>query len=258
MRYETVEEGFRGFVARTRGDEGRAWLARLPALHAALEERWQLRLGRELPGGLLSSVREATLPDGTRAVLKLAEADAATAEIAALRAWAGHGAPTLLAADEKLGALLLERIEPGSRPASAEGHAVAALLELLHVPPPDDLPTLETVVRARVAAALREGRAAPRKAVWATAKVDELTRSRTDVVLLHGDFDERNVLVCRRRGLCAIDPLPCLGDPAYDAGYWVHSNRRPGRRARLDAIAAASGLERDRVRDWAAVVGVHG
>jgi streptomycin 6-kinase len=77
-------------------------------------------------------------------------------------------------------------------------------------------------------------------------------------MLVHGDFDDRNLLVCARRGLCAIDPLPCAGDPAYDAGYWVHANRRPGRRARLDAIVAATGLDRERVRDWAAVVGVHG
>jgi streptomycin 6-kinase len=74
---------------------------------------------------------------------------------------------------------------------------------------------------------------------------------------VHGDFDERNLLVCERRGLCAVDPLPCTGDPAYDAAYWVHGNRLPGRRARLDALFEL-GFDQARVRDWAAVVGVHG
>ncbi len=77
-------------------------------------------------------------------------------------------------------------------------------------------------------------------------------------MLLHGDFDERNLLVCASRGLCAVDPLPCVGDPAYDAAYWVHANRRSGRRARLEGILAATGLPRGRVRDWAGVIAVHG
>ena len=75
-------------------------------------------------------------------------------------------------------------------------------------------------------------------------------------MLVHGDFDERNLL-WSRGGLVAIDPWPCVGDPAYDAGYWVHGNRRPGRRARLDALVEL-GFDRARVRDWAAIVGVHG
>jgi streptomycin 6-kinase len=77
-------------------------------------------------------------------------------------------------------------------------------------------------------------------------------------VLVHGDLDERNLLTCERRALVAIDPLPCVGDPSYDAAYWVHANRRPGRRARLEALLGASGLPRERVRDWAGVIGVHG
>jgi streptomycin 6-kinase len=96
------------------------------------------------------------------------------------------------------------------------------------------------------------------KLAWALAKLAELERDPPPAVLLHGDFDDRNLLVCKRRGLCATDPLPCVGDPAYDAGFWVHCRRRPGRRARLDDIVAATGLPRARVRDWAAIVGVHG
>src|SRR5205814_759736 len=38
-------------------------------------------------------------------------------------------------------------------------------------------------------------------------------------VLLHGDLESSNILVCSRRGLAAVDPLPSIGDPAFDAGY---------------------------------------
>ena len=258
MKREVVEPGFRGFVTRLYGDEGRSWIARLPATLDELAERWRLELGPELPGGLLACVRAATLEDGTAAVLKVSAWPRTHDEITALRTWAGRGSPMLLNADEELQALLLERIEPGDHPEDAGAVAVGALLRELHVPPDSDLPQLAEIARKRIETALRDGRASEQKASWARAKVEQLERDAPPPALLHGDFDERNLLICRRRGLCAIDPLPCAGDPAYDAGYWVHGNRRPGRRARLAAIVTAAGLDSARVRDWAAVIGVHG
>jgi streptomycin 6-kinase len=255
---ETVDPGFRAFVVRTFGDEGRAWLGRLPAVVDELSERWELELGPELPGGLLSCVRAATLADGRVAVLKIGVSPATRHEIVSLRAWAGGGAPELLAADDELQALLLERIAPGTHTDSAPVAAVAQLMNTLHVEPPRGFPVLEDEVRRRIQDAVRAGRASEQKGRWALETVSALGRDAPTPLLVHGDFDERNLLRCARRGLVAIDPLPCSGDPAYDAGYWVHGNRRPGRRARLDAIVEASGLPRERVRDWAAVVGVHG
>ena len=255
---EEVAAGFRAFVARTLGEEGRTWVATLPALHDELAERWQLGLGPELPGGLLSCVRAATLADGTEAVLKVGAWPRTRDEIAALRAWDGRGAPALLAADENVHALLLERIVPATHPSPGSADDVARVLQAIHVAPEPGLPPLVETVRKRIESALEDGRASGQKTRWARATVDELERDAPPAVLLHGDFDERNLLVCERRGLCAIDPLPCVGDPAYDAAYWVHGNRRPGRRARLDALVAATGLDRARVRDWAAIVGVHG
>jgi streptomycin 6-kinase len=258
VRHETVEEGFRGFVARTLGDEGREWIAQLPSVYAELAGRWRLVLAPELPGGLLSSVRAVSLEDGSQAILKIGSSTRTHDEIEALRAWGGGGAPMLLAADIELRAMLLERIEPGGHPVGAPGVAVAAVLRQLHVPPHAGLPMLTAIVPERIEHAVRDRRASEQKASWALAKTAELARDAPTPVLLHGDFDERNLLVCSRRGICAIDPLPCAGDPAYDAAYWVHGNRRRGRRARLDAVVAATGLDRGRIRDWAAIVGVHG
>jgi streptomycin 6-kinase len=258
LKGETVQPGFRAFVSRMYGEEGRAWLARLPGLEAELAARWRFTAGPELPGGLLSLVRDVTLADGGEAVLKIGYWWRTHDEIAALRAWQGRPAPSLLAADEALGAMLLERIRPGKRPAEVSATDVAVLLRHLHVPAPAGLTPLAEVVRNRIEHARRDGRASQQKAGWALAKLDELDRTSPPALLLHGDLDERNLLLCARRRVCAIDPMPCRGDPAYDAGHWVHGNRRPGRRARLDAIVNAGGLERARVRDWAAVVGVHG
>jgi streptomycin 6-kinase len=257
-RAETVAESSRAFVARHFGADGRAWLDTLPSTLDAVAARWKLTLGPALPGGLLSAVHLATRADGTTAVLKLAGPWSPTRdEVVALRAWAGGPTPALLLADEAMGALLLERVEPGSSGAEAPAADVARLLALLHVEALPGLPTLGEVVRERLETAREEGRP-EHKIRWAFGKLDELERDPPPPVLLHGDFDERNLLLCAKRGLCAIDPMPCVGDHAYDAGYWVHANLRRGRRARLDAIVAANGLPRERVRDWAAIVGVHG
>ena len=255
-----VEPSFRAFVARTFGDEGRRWLAELPGVTAELASRWELVLGDELPGGVLASVRAATTAEGRPVVLKIGGPFFSVRnEAAVLRAWDGLSSPALLAADEAVGALLLERISPGTAASDAAAADVAAVLGNLHaVPPPPGLRELGDVARRRVLRALEQARATPYKADWALAKIDELERDPQPQVLLHGDFDERNLLRCSRRGLAAIDPLPCVGDAAYDAGHWAHANRRPGRRARTTAIAEALGLDVARVRGWCAVAAIHG
>ncbi len=257
LRAETVEETSRAFIARHFGAEGRTWLAQLPSTLAEVAQRWELEIGPPLHGGLMSAVQLVTRADGTTAVLKIAGPWSPTQdEAAALQTWAGSSTPALLATDTASRALLLERIEPATSGADATGDDVAKVLRVLHLPPPAGLPSLHDLVLERLETARRAGRQR-HKLAWALAKVAELEESPTTHVLVHGDFDERNLL-WSTRGLVAIDPWPCAGDGAYDAAYWVHGNRRPGRRARLDAIVAATGWPRDRVRDWAAVIGVHG
>ena len=88
---EVVHPGFRAFVARIGGKEGRAWIATVPDRLAAAGSLWNLELGPELPGGLLACVVEATASDGREAVLKLPSPWARGGdEVEALRAWEGR------------------------------------------------------------------------------------------------------------------------------------------------------------------------
>ena len=259
---EVVHPGYRAFVTRIGGEAGRAWIASVPTRLQAAAERWRLELGPELPGGLLACVVEATTADGGEAVLKLPSPWArGEDEVRALRAWDRTGAPRVLADNAELGALLLERIRPGEHPENMRAEAVAPVLRLLAIEPPAGLPTLAMIVTTRIAAAEAEARATTQRLTWARHALDRLETGSPPPALVHGDFDERNLLTCARRGVCAIDPLPCAGDPLYDAASWVHGNGRPGRRARFDGLAAALGLgadERARLRDWCGVVAVHG
>jgi streptomycin 6-kinase len=260
---EDVRPGFRAFVARIGGDDGRAWIASVPGRLRAVAASFDVELGDELPGGLLACTVEATTRDGGEAVLKLASPWGRGAdEAAALRTWAGGGAPELLAHDPERGAILLERIRPGVHADGAAAEDVARLLRSLRVPPGrEQLPALSDVAGKRIATAEAEGRATPRRVAWAREALARLAADAPPAVVVHGDFDERNILVCARRGLCAIDPLACVGDPLYDAASWIHGNRLPGRRGRFDALAHAldlADLERRRLRDWCGVVAVHG
>lgn len=254
-----MQSTFRSSVTRLVGTDAGKWLEELRAREADIAERWHLTLGRELPGGLLASVRAVRRTDFSEAVLKLAGPwDRTEDEIACFRLWAGGPAPRLLEADASRGAILLETIRPGRSAIDADAEDVAALLLQLHRSDGDPMRPLTEVARRRLDRAEREGRATGARLAWARTAVERLSGDAPAPVVVHGDFDERNLLACSRRGLCAIDPLPCSGDGAYDAASWVHANRRPGRRARFDAIAEAAGLDRDRLRDWCAVIAVHG
>jgi len=213
----------------------------------------ELTLGEALGEGLVACLR----PDGTEAVLRLPPSVArARQEIAALRAWDGRFAPELLeVCDEGVG-FLLERIRPGEPAVDAVGAEVADVLDGLHVAPPDGLPSLAVVVRARLGQA--QGSVTPQRHAWAGAALERLAAGAPPPVLLHGAFDPAALLRCARRGLCAVGASPCVGDPAYDAACWIQAGGRPGRRARFDALADAAGLDRRRLRDWCGVVAVHG
>jgi streptomycin 6-kinase len=259
---EVVHPGFRAFVARIGGEEGRAWIATVPGRIADAASLWDLELGPELHGGLLSCVVEVTTSDGREAILKIPSPWARAAdEVSALRAWGGRGAPELLGDDADVGAILLERIRPGGHADDLAAAAVAELLDAIGVAPTAGAPTLGAMVARRLADAEAEGRSSPKRLAWARDALRRLDAEPPPPVLVHGDFDERNILHCDRRGVCAIDPLVAAGDALYDAAYWIHATGRPGRRARFNALSDALTLDRGsraRLRDWCGVIAVHG
>ena len=103
------------FAASAYGQAGADWLRRLPTLVAECAEAWALRLGEPFSALSINFVVAASLADGTPVVLKVCfpsrELDT---EIAALRLFDGRGSVRLLAHDEARGALLLERVQPGT------------------------------------------------------------------------------------------------------------------------------------------------
>jgi streptomycin 6-kinase len=256
------------------GEEVAAWWARLPGAIELLAARWDLVVGEPVGRGNTSVVIRCRRGDGARAVLKLCpDPSLSRAEAQALRAWRSSGrVPALWEADVTVGALLLEAL-PDERPLSERAEPVAigdvaGLLRALHVPPPAS-PREFPALSARIGFIFDHWieRYRPDPAVSRLVPSERLERGRQVArelatgdgapVLLHGDLHAGNVLDGgSARGLVAIDPRPCLGDPAFDAVDWVFwGEDDPGAwAARRMELAGAIGCSSDRLRLWCAAL----
>src|SRR5262249_18698312 len=97
--------------------ERAAWLDRLPAMVHELERRWNLTPDVPLHGEApsCSYVAAVLSADRTPAVLKIGMPHMEQEhEIHGLRFWGGDPTVRLLASDDELGAMLLERCQPGT------------------------------------------------------------------------------------------------------------------------------------------------
>jgi streptomycin 6-kinase len=181
-------------------------------------------------------------------------------EIEGLRFWNGDPTVSLLEADDHLGAMLLERCEPGTPlqalPEPEQDVVVARLLRRLWRPPAAphrfrplsvltgywSAETLADSEHWRDEGLVREG----------LRLFDELPHNAPAHVLLATDLHAGNVLRARREPWLVIDPKPFVGDPAYDATQHLRNDSRlrsdPDRTVRR--FADLLGVDRDRVRLW--------
>jgi streptomycin 6-kinase len=81
----------------------------------------------------------------------------------------------------------------------------------------------------------------------------------SELVLLHGDLHQDNILAATRRPWLAIDPKGVVGEPAYETAACLHNPQpqllnmpQPGRvlARRVDQLAEELNLDRARVRGW--------
>jgi streptomycin 6-kinase len=246
------------------------WLAGLPTLLEELARRWQLRLEPRFHGGQVNYVAPAVRANGHRCVLKVTRfVGEMRTEIAALRIWAGEGAVRLLDADLERGALLLERLDPGSMLVelakqdddAATLVAVAVLRELWQpVPFEHELRSLESWCAGyeRNRDVLTAGTNGFPKQLFlrADALRRELLASTRAHSVLHGDMHHYNVLRAQRADWLAIDPKGLAGDRCFDVCQFFRNPRRVDvsfNRRRLDIFSAELALDRARVKDWCLV-----
>jgi streptomycin 6-kinase len=275
-----------GSVVDAWGADGAQWLEELPGLVELAVRDWELEAkpgwhperGAPYPMSF-HWVGAATQPDGTEVVLKLGPAKLGhlTAQAAALRAFAGHGAVRLIAYDADRGALLLEQAHPGTLLRTLvdedDEQATAVVIDVTHrlhaVPPPTGsagelLPDL-IAERASFERYLRENPAngpLPRELVDRAANLFVDLCADAPRVLLHGDLHHDNILRSEREGWLAIDPFGIRGDPAFEAGPMLY-NPDPERHddrllglvpARIEQLADGLSQPVERIVAWGFVM----
>jgi streptomycin 6-kinase len=263
-----VEEAVRKRLTARFGDDVAAWFDDLPDVLRSLAVRWRLELIESIPRGSVSVVLRCRTSDGRLAVLKVSPDVARIAsEAACLSGWATAHTPAVLAVDERVGALLLEAIEPGTpldvSASYPPADSVVELLRSLH--DAGDLRPTHPTVGQRVAYLFDSSeRLYDRQPELAAVVSPELyqrgrrlatrlAQNAGAVVLLHGDLTPSNILDGGdRRGLVAIDPAPCLGDPAFDAVDLVlwQADDADIVRARSEQLASALGFPPQRLLAW--------
>jgi streptomycin 6-kinase len=263
-----LDDELRRRLRRRFGSAIDAWFDELPLVLNDLGERWDIAWDTLIQRGSMSVVIRCRTADGRPAVLKASpERDRVAHEAGALASWKTTHVPAVLAVDESVGALLIEAIEPGTPlvewAAYPSLESLVALLTSLHedcVPDPRYRPVAD-----HIAYLFDSGRKnyerRPDLAGLIPLELYErgrhlamrLAADATPSVLLHGDLTPVNVLDGgEERGLVAVDPAPCLGDPAFDAIDLVlwRADDVETIAARAEQLAPAIGAEVGRLVDW--------
>lgn len=255
--------------ARAAGAE--AWLAELPGLIADLSREWSITVGRPYDSGTEAYVAEATMADGTPAVLKLViprAGDHARNEITVLRLAGGNGCARLLRSDEARSALLLERL---GRPLVDLGLPIRRRHEILCA-------AASQLWRPAPGCGLPTGAAKGRWLVdFITTTWEQLDRPCSEcaidhalacagrriaahdderAVLVHGDVHQWNALESAT-GFALVDPDGLLAEAEYDMGIVMRED--PAELmvgdpfARAAWLAAHTGLDATAIWEWGVV-----
>jgi streptomycin 6-kinase len=231
---------------RSKGTLGAQWLQALPAVVAGLSAQWGLQLGRAYRGGTAGYVAAACDPSGQEVVLKVAMAldDEDVAKyrrsVVVHRLAGGQGCARLLAHDDAVSALLLERLGPSlhemDTPLPRLLETVATTLRSLWRPVDEDvdLPTGadEAVSLATTIVTTWEQlhRPCPLDVVdRAVGYCDERAAAfdPTAAVLVHGDAHGWNTLDAGAGRCKLVDPEGARSEPARDLGVPMREYNGP-------------------------------
>ncbi|WP_257586035.1 aminoglycoside phosphotransferase family protein [Streptomyces sp. NEAU-sy36] len=237
-------------------------------------ERWKLTLGAYHDAGHASVVVRAGALDGRPLLLKAwADPTRFRNEITALRLWAGGPTVGVVEAADDLAVAGLEMIGGipggGERP-PRELPAVAAALQGLHTfgrrrRRPRGLPSLTTYLHQEVRARVRRRLESVGVGPWqehvdaALPALVTLEEDSARSTVLHADLYRENVLFDWLGHPRLIDPLPMVGDAAFDWAFWtVYYDLGHGTGARLAAAARISRIPVPVLAPWCRALALDG
>ncbi|MBX3282475.1 MAG: phosphotransferase [Acidobacteria bacterium] len=251
------------------GDEGRAWLNRLPGSISNLEARWSIRVGRPFRNINFNYTAPAESADGRSVVLKIAPPINETeilAEAKYLRTIGGNGAVRLFEESRQDRALLIERALPGTtvaktcrdQPLKAVEIATDLLNRIRMQAPIDQADVIrlddwfENLERCF-------GTAFPSEYAARAIAIYSRLGSAASPQYLHGDLHAENI-VAFGDGFALIDPKGMVGALGFEVAVFLNNFHRwiGERRDKLQLLTTAvrkfadsTGLTEQALREWA-------
>ncbi|MEU8972564.1 aminoglycoside phosphotransferase family protein [Streptomyces monashensis] len=249
------------------------WLDAVPGRLARAAERWKMSLGVYHDAGHASVIATATCLDGRPLLLKTwFDPSRYHREVDALRLWAGGPTVGVVEAADDLAVAALELV--GGQPGGAgrprrEIQMVAAALQGLHTfgqrrRRPDGLPRLADYLAREVQPRLEQRISKVSLGGWhslveaglpAGAGLEGSRRA----TVLHADLYRENVLFDWLGHPRLIDPLPMVGDPAFDWAFWtVYYDLGRGTDERLATASRVSRIPVPVLAPWCRLLAVDG
>lgn len=263
-----ISDEFIQRIIRVYGEAGADWLGRISGIVAECKKRWSLSVMPPFASLSFNYLAPAVRADGTGLVLKLGVTTPdLIKEMTTLRLYGGHGMVRLLEGNESLGAILLERLKPGSSLSSVtddqQAVSIAAqVMRNLRRPPPqeDGLPSVQDWAMGLEDLRRRFGRGSGPFSAPLVARAEnlfpQLLATMGEPVVLHGDLHQQNILSAEREPWLAIDPKGLIGEAEYEVGAFLRNNLlsqpQPDKllARRLDQFADELGFQRDRLLGW--------
>jgi streptomycin 6-kinase len=216
------------------GEEGETWLKGFPVLRDELRKRWSLTNHRPLSGLSYNYLEYARTTEGEEVVLKIGFPNPELeTEIQALRQYNGNGAIKIINADPQKGALLLERVHPGTNLLSVSDNEKAIriacqVMTNLWLPAPEgnQFPSMDTWCRGfdRYQKTYGKSGPVPNEIIQdAQTMSKELLDTQSEHLLLHGDLHHMNILRSKEGMWLAIDPKGVLGEKAFEVAPLLYN-----------------------------------
>ncbi|MGW0879597.1 aminoglycoside phosphotransferase family protein [Streptomyces sp. NPDC002671] len=256
------------------GTEVSGWLDTVPALLDQATKRWKLTLGAYHDAGHASVIATAGTLDGRPLLLKAwADPTRFRNEVTALRLWAGGPTADVVEVADDLAVAAMEMISSqpggGERP-PRELQTVSAALHGLHTfgrrrRRPRDLPPLATYLHQEICPRVRRRLGAVDLGTWhdlVNAILPEFLALEEDegrATVLHTDLYRENVLFDWLGHPRFIDPLPMVGDAAFDWAFWtVYYDLGHGTDARLATAARIARIPVPVLAPWCRALALDG
>ena len=226
-------------INRVFGKKGYDWLPGLPRIVAQCRQKWGLINCVISPLVSLNYIEFATTHKNEAVVLKVGVPHPELfTEMEALRLFKKTKAVRLLDVDYELGAMLMQRVFPGTMlwqlgNNKQETETAAEVMSQLavQVPAGHNLPLFSHWVERAFRLTRTEwdpDELMPREIIAkAEEAFKEIEKNKTGDVILHGDLHHENILLDNESGWIVIDPKGVIGAPCLETGRFLQ-NQLPG------------------------------